>query len=595
MKNKLSRITASIILGTTLMYTLPVSAFTKDETVYSNLNSKGQKYQTIVTTHLINENDEKILKDLTTLLNIENTSGNENFKKEGEELIWEANSNDIYYKGETNKSLPIDIKITYVLDGKEIEPEKIAGKDGKVKITIQLENNEIKEVEINGKKEKMYIPFTVACGTSISNEKNKNIEVKNAKIIDDGSKTMVAGITFPGLKESLKTDAIEIPETIEIEMDSKEFEMNNIIMYAMPINTEELDLDIFSKIDELYTKVEDLKTASNQIEEGTKTLSEGIQTANTGANQIQAEVGKAINNLKVDNSNALDEATLAMIEQQAAGGATLTQEQINMIIASADSGIDSQANYIKEQYIQNAKEIARATAIQSAVQAKLQTKEAVKQGAIAAAKAGNPSLDDATALAIGEQVASNINTDLTDAEKATIIAGADSGIEAQRSQIEAKGIASAKQIAEQTAVKTAQETAQTAAKATSRQIAIQVGNTVKREATKKVISQMTELNNGLNQLSNGLEQLDIGSTTLAEGTHEFNESGINAIYNYVNNNVKNISVRAEKIQELAENYTTFTKTSEENKGKVKFITIVDSLKKDEDTTSQEKTEEKTSK
>lgn len=595
MKNKLSRITASIILGTTLMYTLPVSAFTKDETVYSNLNSKGQKYQTIVTTHLINENDEKILKDLTTLLNIENTSGNENFKKEGEELIWEANSNDIYYKGETNKSLPIDIKITYVLDGKEIEPEKIAGKDGKVKITIQLENKEIKEVEINGKKEKMYIPFTVACGTSISNEKNKNIEVKNAKIIDDGSKTMVAGITFPGLKESLKTDAIEIPETIEIEMDSKEFEMNNIIMYAMPINTEELDLDIFSKIDELYTKVEDLKTASNQIEEGAKTLSEGIQTANTGANQIQAEVGKAINNLKVDNSNALDEATLAMIEQQAAGGATLTQEQINMIIASADSGIDSQANYIKEQYIQNAKEIARATAIQSAVQAKLQTKEAVKQGAIAAAKAGNPSLDDATALAIGEQVASNINTDLTDEEKATIIAGADSGIEAQRSQIEAKGIASAKQIAEQTAVKTAQETAQTAAKATSRQIAIQVGNTVKREATKKVISQMTELNNGLNQLSNGLEQLDIGSTTLAEGTHEFNESGINAIYNYVNNNVKNISVRAEKIQELAENYTTFTKTSEENKGKVKFITIVDSLKKDEDTTSQEKTEEKTSK
>lgn len=595
MKNKLSRITASIILGTTLMYTLPVSAFTKDETVYSNLNSKGQKYQTIVTTHLINENDEKILKDLTTLLNIENTSGNENFKKEGEELIWEANSNDIYYKGETNKSLPIDIKITYVLDGKEIEPEKIAGKDGKVKITIQLENKEIKEVEINGKKEKMYIPFTVACGTSISNEKNKNIEVKNAKIIDDGSKTMVAGITFPGLKESLKTDAIEIPETIEIEMDSKEFEMNNIIMYAMPINTEELDLDIFSKIDELYTKVEDLKTASNQIEEGAKTLSEGIQTANTGANQIQAEVEKAINNLKVDNSNALDEATLAMIEQQAAGGATLTQEQINMTIASADSGIDSQANYIKEQYIQNAKEIARATAIQSAVQAKLQTKEAVKQGAIAAAKAGNPSLDDATALAIGEQVASNINTDLTDAEKATIIAGADSGIEAQRSQIEAKGIASAKQIAEQTAVKTAQETAQTAAKATSRQIAIQVGNTVKREATKKVISQMTELNNGLNQLSNGLEQLDIGSTTLAEGTHEFNESGINAIYNYVNNNVKNISVRAEKIQELAENYTTFTKTSEENKGKVKFITIVDSLKKDEDTTSQEKTEEKTSK
>ncbi len=57
---------------------------------------------------------------------------------------------------------------------------------------------------------------------------------------------------------------------------------------------------------------------------------------------------------------------------------------------------------------------------------------------------------------------------------------------------------------------------------------------------------MTELNNGLNQLSNGLEQLDIGSTTLAEGTHEFNESGINAIYNYVNNNVKTYLLEQKK-------------------------------------------------
>lgn len=597
MNNKLSKITASMILGTTLLYTLPVSAFTKDETVYSNVKPNGENYQTIVTTHLINEDDEKLLNDITTLLNIENTSGEETFKRDGDSIIWEANSKDIYYKGETDKELPIDIKISYQLDGKELKPEEIVGKNGKVKIIIKAENKEIKEVEVNGKKEKMYTPFVVACGTYIPNEKNKNIEVKNAKIIDDGSKTMIVGMTFPGLKESLKieSDEIEIPEAIEIEMDAKDLEMNNIIMYSMPINAEELDLDIFSKLDKLYGKVEDLKTASTQIEEGAKSLSEGISTAHNGANQIQSEVGKAINILKSDDSNALDEATLEMIEQQAAGGATLTQEQINMIIASADSGIDAQANIIKEQYIQNAKEIARATAIQSAIQAKLQTKEAVKQGAIAAAKAGNPSLDDQTATVIGEQVASNVATDLTDSEKANIIALADSGIEAQRAQIEAKGIASAKQIAEQTAVKAAQETAQTAAKSISRQVATQVGNTVKKEATKKVINQMTTLNNGLIQLSTGLEQLDEGSKTLAQGTHEFNESGIDVIYNYVNNNIKQISIRAEKLQELAENYTTFTKAVDENKGKVKFITIVDSIKKDEDTTSQENIEEKTSK
>ncbi len=595
MNNKLSKITASIILGTTLMYTLPVSAFTKDETVYSNLKPDGERYQTIVTTHLINENDEKILKDMTNLLNIENTSGDETFKKEGESLIWEANSNDIYYKGQTDKEIPIRVKIKYELNEKELAPAEIARKSGKIKITIKVENKETKEVEINGEKEKMYTPFIVACGTSISNEKNKNIEAKNSKVIDDGSKTMIAGMTFPGLKESLKAEELDIPDTIEIEMDSKEFEMNNIIMYAMPINAKELNLDIFSKIDELYSKVESLKTASNQIEEGAKSLSEGIHIANNGANQIQTEVQKAINTLKYDNQDALDEKTLTMIEQQVVGEITLSQEQINMIIQNADNGIDAQAGIIKEQYIQNAKEIARATAIQSAIEAKLQTKEAVKQGAIVAAKTSNPSIDDATATAIGEQIANNIDTTLTETEKANIIAKADSGVEAQRNQIETKGIASAKQIAEQTALKTAEETAKTAAKSISRQVAVQVGNSVKKEATKKVINQMTTLNEGLNQLSNGLEQLDNGSITLVEGTHKFNESGINVIYNYANNNIKNISTRAQKLQELAEEYDTFTQISEESTGKVKFITIVDGIKKEKDITSQEKTEEKTSK
>lgn len=594
MNNKLSKITASIILGTTVMYTLPVAAFTKDETVYSNLKPNGKEYQTIVTTHLINEDDEKLLKDMTTLLNIENTSGDEIFKKEGESLIWEANSNDIYYKGETDKALPISIKITYTLDGKEIEPEKIAGKDGKVKITIEAQNKETREVEINGKKEKMYTPFVVACGTYIQNDKNKNLEVKNAKVIDDGSKTMVAGITFPGLQESLnlKTDTMEIPETIEIEMDSKEFEMSNIIMYAMPINAEEFDLDIFSKIDELYGKVDDLKTASTQIEEGAKTLSEGIKTANTGANQIEAEVGKAISNLRADNSPALDEQTLAMIEAQAEQGSILTEESKNLIIASADAGIDSKATYIREQYVQNAKEIARATAIATATETKAKSVQQAFIAGMIAAGANQTVAEQTYAQAVNS---GTITVALTEQEKQVIIAQADSGIESQRTQIEEKGIASAKQIARETALVSAQQAATTAAKATSRQVATQVGNTVKKEATKKVVNQMTTLNNGLNQLSTGLEQLDAGSTTLAQGTHEFNETGINVIYNYVNNDVKEISVRAEKLQELAESYTTFTKTSDENEGKVKFITIVDSIKKEENTTSQEQTEEKTSK
>ena len=264
MNNKLSKISASILLGTMLVYTLPVAAFTKDETVYTNAKSNGEQYQTIVTDHLINEEDEKLLKDMTNLLNIENTSEDEKFTQDGESLVWEADSNDIYYKGETNQELPVKLNIKYELDGKEISSEEIAGKSGKVKITISFENQEEHEVKINGKTEKMYTPFVVATGTYIKNDNNKNIEVTNGKAIDDGSKTMVVGLTFPGMQESLNIDkdTLEIPTTIEITMDTTNFEMSNIINYTTPKLIEDSELDIFSKLDEIYSKVETLQSAS---------------------------------------------------------------------------------------------------------------------------------------------------------------------------------------------------------------------------------------------------------------------------------------------------------------------------------------------
>ena len=67
MKTKLRKISASILLGTMLLYTLPVSAFTKEETVYSNTKSDGTKYNSIVSTHLKNTEEEEILKDMTEI------------------------------------------------------------------------------------------------------------------------------------------------------------------------------------------------------------------------------------------------------------------------------------------------------------------------------------------------------------------------------------------------------------------------------------------------------------------------------------------------------------------------------------------------
>ena len=205
---------SSIALVTTLAYLSPVYAFSNQETVFSKLDANGERYQTIVTTK---ENDETNQK-------------------------------------ESKKDLPLEAKISYKLDGKEMKPEEIVGKSGKVSIKIEYKNKSAKQVTINGKIETMYTPFVVAVGALIDSKNNKNIEVsKGGKLIENGGKSAVVGILMPGLEESLNLSGeladIEIPSSLEISMETKNFEMKNIITYANPrILTEDIDWSKFDNI-----------------------------------------------------------------------------------------------------------------------------------------------------------------------------------------------------------------------------------------------------------------------------------------------------------------------------------------------------------
>ena len=635
-----SKIISGTLLCTMCAYTLPVFAYTKDETVYSKMNSKGEKYQTIVSTHIENNGELELINDMSDLMNIENTNGDEEFTQEGNSLVWKADKKDIYYQGESQKDLPIACNVKYQLDGKEVKAEEILGKSGHVKITIQYTNKEEHMVNINGNQQKMYTPFVVVAGTVLQNDKNKNIEISNGKVINDGSKAMVMGIALPGLQESLnvKKADMEIPNDIEITMDATDFELGNIITFVTPKVLEEEDLTIFDELDDLYSQVNTLQSASNQIQEGsqtladgtnqlasgTKELKEGTNVAYNGAKQIQTEVTKATTKLANDKSDALDEKTLKNIEMQAEQASNLTSQQKELIIAEADKGIDAQANTIKAQFVANAKQIAEETAIKTALEVAQTTakqtaketaisvaKQTAKQAAIQTAKTLNSNLPKAQLEAIGNQAANNATLSdaqlktienqaaskatLSEAQKKQIKAQADRGIEAKREMIEQQGIASAKQIAEKTAIISAQAGATTAAKKTATTVASQVGNQVKSVATKQVTSQMQTLGNGLNQLTDGLNslnegantldngatELNQGANTLAQGVKTFNEEGIKKICNYVNGDLKDISQRVEKLTELSKEYNNFTMLNGENSGNVKFIMIMDAIKKQE--------------
>ena len=649
MNNKLSKISASILLTTMLAYTLPVAAFTKDETVYTNAKSNGEQYQTIVTTHLINEEDEKLLKDMTNLLNIENTSGDEKFSQDGESLVWKADSKDIYYKGETNQELPVKLNIKYELDGKEINSDEIAGKSGKVKITISFENNEEHEVQINGKTEKMYTPFVVATGTYINNENNKNIEVTNGKTIDDGSKTMVVGLTFPGMQESLNVnkDTLEIPTSIEIAMDTTNFEMSNIINYTTPKLIEDSELDIFSKLDEVYSKVETLQSASKQIENGARTLADGTTTYvekseefNQALNQFSNGVSSAntsytsidngINNLNAsvpgltsgsksltDNLGAVNQGVKAMSNQLAESqpamealknGAESVSGGLNQLNqALNETDYTEQINKINSQIATNKtmietlqttteqlnKLLEDTTLSETAIQT-IKTQVTANQSTIKTLTADNQYLTSMiTSFSASNKQISGLKQQVT-----TLSNGANAVNAGVNDLLNQVGALSTNIDKLYTNTDKIAAGANTLYQGT---LGLAAGTTALAQGSKQMKAGLNTINTSSqaiysanNQLVEGAKTIQSGAVELSEGTAEFNKTGIDVICNYVTGDLKNLETRAEKLKELSDEYNTFTKLDNENKGKVKFITIVDSIKND-DNKGQEEIDEKTSK
>ena len=516
MKNK--KMISGLLLFTITSYmTIPVFAASKSETVYSNLDSNGKAYKTIVSTQLTNEDKSDEITDISNLLNIENTNGDETFKKEGNQIVWDSNGNNIYYKGESDKQLPVECKITYELNGEGISAEELKGKSGNVKIKINYTNNEKHIVSINGKQVTMYTPFIIVAGTKIDNAKNKNIQITNGKIVDNGESTLAVGIAMPGMQENIgiSKSKIDIPEEIEISMETEDFEMGNIIAV---VAVKGIDEDLTSDLNSMYSQINELANASNeilaganQLKEGTSELVSGVDqlkdgtgAAYAGSKQIKDEVEESTKNLKNDNTPAIDSKTLEAIKAQAMQSATLSDEQKAGIAAQAKAaatlsdeqkaGIAAQAkagakltDAQKAGIAAQAKAAAKLTDAQKAeiaAQAKLTDEQKAK--ITAQAKAGAEFTETQEKVII-EQAQENYPETLTEAEKQLILAVAQN---TAYQTATTTALAVAESTAEATALKVAQSVAESTAEATALKAAQSVAEST-AEATAQTVAQST--------------------------------------------------------------------------------------------------------
>ena len=340
--------------------------YSKNETVYVIADEHGTPQKVIVSNWIQNTEKAARLSDVTSLTDIEVLKNDVSYTiDENNACQWDAGGSDVYYKGTGSASLPVGVNITYQLDGKTIAPDELAGKSGKLKITLDYTNRQYKTEKINGKDEKIYVPFVMLTGMMLDNEKAENVTVSNGKVINDGSRTFVVGFALPGMQESLglKRDVLDLPSSVEITADVKDFELSTTLTLASNDLFGDLDTDkLDSKTKELNDKIGELVTAADKLIDGSSQLYNGLSTLYDKSGELiggvdklysgSAQIKNGTGSLR-DGSAALSDGVQKLdggAAQLKSGAAQLDSgaERLKSGAAQLDSGVEQLRGYIAQ-------------------------------------------------------------------------------------------------------------------------------------------------------------------------------------------------------------------------------------------------------
>lgn len=601
----------------------------KEETVYVIAKADGSADDVIVSEWLKNKDGSDTLKDASDLKDITNVKGDETFTQNGDEITWDAQGNDIYYQGTTEKELPVTEKITYYLDGKEMKPEEIAGKSGKVTIRFDYTNHEKTTQVVDGEEHEVYVPFTVMTGMILP-EDYSNVEVTNGKVISDGSKKVVVGVAMPGLKDSLQIEDgdldtdVEIPDYVEITADVENFSMDMTMSVIMNDLLGSADLDEAFDLTELEDSINTLSDSSKKLVDGSSELAEGLDTLKSsmkefasGVNTLKSGVTSYTNGASEINkgaaalSSGINSMSQGVSSLTSALGTAMSDSEKQAVAAQADQAVESafaggMSDAVAAQASQQFAATMTSDATVSMIYQGLRNSELYT------------SLYDAACAQQIQGIMASMGVDQATAQAAFAANGGPAQVQAVvegKLQTLASTVASG--IAEngktamgasvadacKTAAKTAAESAAiSGAEGAKAQIATQLQQSGLMEGVAQLQSGANQLaqgsstlvsnNNALvsganalaeatSQLADGVDKLESGSNELTEGMAKFDEEGIQKLVDAYDGDAKALLNKLTAVVEAGRDYQTFTKVSDGTKGNVKFILRTEAVKADE--------------
>ena len=568
------------------------SSFTKSETVYAVMNDDGSISSTTVSEHVYSASGLSNVTDKSSLTNIQNTESDAAFTQNGEDITWNTDDTDVYYKGDTDRSLPISAKITYAMDGQEAALEDLIGKSGHLTVTIALTNSETDTITVNGAERTIVTPLITAVGV-IFGEDASNVTAEHG-IIESAAKSSVAAfVTLPGVKDSLsgllpdEVDSIEdyLQDTITVEADVTELTCPQVMMAcatsAAALGTDNVfDLssinDLTDGINQLNDAMSQLLDGASQLEDGTTQLASGVlalldgaNTLNNGAAALDEGLGQLTNGLDTLSAN---NSALNSGAQQVADGvlasANKTLKEGGLI--DTDMTWDNYAEVIDNILTMNDKTLA-----------------AGRKKIVRTVWEQEPSFKDSQLDLALYLSATKTNHDLEAALRLmqnydpSMLCGLVQLLTSQEAKDTAKAelkyqVENSQDIADVRALKDSLSKIQYFVSSVGQYTAgVQSaadGAHSAKDGSAQLAAGTQTLYDGVNTLSDGASQLNDGAGQLNDGLNQFNEEGISKLTGALDEDqLHGLKTVLDEMTDRLENYTSFAGAPDDAENSVKFI------------------------
>ena len=299
--NKAAQAAAIAAIASTMGASLlPVNAegeenVTKNEDVFVQLQADGSVKEVTVSDQLHSDTGFRNYDDKSNLKDVENLKSLDEVQKTSDGYKWTTDEKDIFYQGKSTDTLPLSVKITYKLDGKEMKAEDLPGKSGHLEMNVAVTNNEYRDYTVNGRQYHVAIPFVTVAGAIMDGSKFKNVTTSSGTVSSDSSHQIAAAVMMPGLEESidgiLDSTAMNslksyLIEDVTIEADVTDFEAPQM-MLAASTNTEDLKEDIGgTDLNTIWDDLDDLQDATNKLVAGTQQLYDGAGKLSDGGSTL---------------------------------------------------------------------------------------------------------------------------------------------------------------------------------------------------------------------------------------------------------------------------------------------------------------------